>query len=165
METDAHLIVTQLKQVGIVQTEQCITFILEVCIYLVIRSVEMHIIQTLMLLMQMHFYKEVEQLMITKMEISVMMDFTFSLMVVIGTVKKILQTLFVLMEHFQTSILFVLNEFVQEKITNLPMNVLMEMLLQMMDVQIVSLIVGISAMKVTHKQKMFVKRSAVMDLI
>ena len=164
METDAHLIVTQLKQVGTVQTERCITFILVVYTYLAIQSVEMLIIQTLMLLMQMHFYKEDERRMITRMEISVMMGFTFNLMVVTGTVKRILLTSFVLIQLFQTSILFVLNEFVLEKITNSPMNVLMEMLLQMMDAQIVLLIVGISAMKVTHKQKMFVRKYVGMDL-
>ena len=76
-----------------------------------------------------------------------MMVCTFNLTDVIETVKRISLILFVLILLYQTSIQFVLKEFVQEETISLLMNVMMEMLLQMMDARVVLLTVAINVMK------------------
>jgi len=83
--------------------------------------------------------------MITKMVIFAMTGFTFSSMDVIEIAKLTLLISYVLIQHYQISTLFVLKKLAQEMTTNLQMNALMEMQLQMTDVQLVSLIVVTNA--------------------
>jgi len=83
--------------------------------------------------------------MITKMVIFAMTGFTFSSMDVIEIAKLTSLISIVLIQHYQISTLFVLKKLAQEMTTNLQMNALMEMQLQMTDVQLVSLIVVTNA--------------------